>query len=300
MKAPQSLDPEEYFKGFVKRLDGLGYRKRRQVLWRQVRPSLCRFLYKFRPFDPSNSTSVDRLRDILFQSRLRLSSPTEFNDPYDMAAKIIVEGPRAAIRQKLDRLFRERGVKWEARKREVSRMMANLDSVVSRARISFAESTAAVGVCSFGGDPRSILMWSHYATDHRGVCLQFEVARDIATFAQALPVNYSEDYPVLNWLNEAKGITVVLLRKYQGWAYEKERRIIVPESAAQLLYFRSAALSGIIIGCSASSATVEQLKDLVKERSSFGFPPLKIYRAFKHDSKYRLIINKDRTERGDI
>ena len=288
------------FNTLVKHLSGLGYRERRKTLWRRNRPRQPRFLYKFRSFDASDSTSVERLRDILLQSRLRLSSPTEFNDPYDMAVKIVVEGTAVQIRQRLERLLTVRGMKFAARQRELNRMMANQAGVASRAESSFRETIRAFGVCSFGGDPRSILMWSHYARDHRGVCLQFELARDVRTFAQALPVNYSQDYPILNWVNEAESVTSVLLRKYKGWEYEHEQRITLPDAAGTFIYFRPVALPGMIIGCSASDETVERLNDLIRERSLLAFPPLKLYRTYKHDSKYRIIIKKERTVTNKI
>jgi len=48
-------------------------------------------------------------------------------------------------------------------------------------------------------------MWSHYATNHEGLCFQFELARDIETFSKALPVNYNDDYPVVNWIKDVSG-----------------------------------------------------------------------------------------------
>ena len=41
-----------------------------------------------------------------------------------------------------------------------------------------------------------ILMWSHYASSHCGVCLEFDTKR--MPFEKAGAVNYCEKYPVLN------------------------------------------------------------------------------------------------------
>jgi hypothetical protein len=62
-------------------LEGLGYRDRKKFLRDRVRPRLDPFLYKFRSLVPSDAKSVERMRDILVECRLRLSSPAEFNDP---------------------------------------------------------------------------------------------------------------------------------------------------------------------------------------------------------------------------
>jgi hypothetical protein len=82
----------------------------------------------------------------------------------------------------------------------------------------------------------------HYAANHTGLCLQFEIFQ---------------------------------------------------QSAGQFIDFRPFALSGIIIGCRASDPTVKQLRDLLTERASHGFPLPKLYRAIKHESKYELVIKKE-------
>jgi hypothetical protein len=277
MKVPVSSSRDD-FNAQVKLLESLNYRERRYALWHHNKPRLPRYIYKFRAFDASDSTSIERIRDILVHCRLRLASPGEFNDPFDMMVNIVIEGPQAEIRKRLETICKERGMKWADRRKEVSLMMRNLnDEGALRTQELFRASISKAGVCSFGGNPRSILMWSHYTDYHRGVCPQFEVARDLSTFAQALPVNYSQEYPVLNWVNESESITGKLLTKFVGWDYEEERRIIIQEAAGQFIDFRPAALAGIIIGCSASNKTVDKLKEIIGERSSLGYPTPKLY-----------------------
>ena len=88
------------FDEYVRYLEGLGYRQRRKFLASR-KSTACRFLYKFRSIVPSDATSVERMRDILVQCRLRLSSPAEFNDPFDMAGKLVVEVSPVEIEEKL-------------------------------------------------------------------------------------------------------------------------------------------------------------------------------------------------------
>ena len=44
------------------------------------------------------------------------------------------------------------------------------------------------GIYCFAGSAKNRLMWGHYASNHKGVCLQFERVHDIATFAHAFQV----------------------------------------------------------------------------------------------------------------
>ncbi|HEX9883282.1 MAG TPA: DUF2971 domain-containing protein, partial [Desulfobaccales bacterium] len=102
-----------------------------------------------------------------------------------------------------------------------------------------------------------ILMWSHYANGHRGVCLQFDPINDALLanrmlFGQALKVIYSEKRPVLNIIDigKPKEYQKALLTKSNHWDYEKEWRIIKTEGEGGpgVKYFHSSSLTGVIFG----------------------------------------------------
>jgi hypothetical protein len=75
-----------------------------------------------------------------------------------------------------------------------------------------------------------ILMWSHYAEKHKGICLGFDVPDEITR-----PVDYTETVSVCGnlivhsraELDMERGLAIVernLGTKYAGWAYEQEVR----------------------------------------------------------------------------
>jgi hypothetical protein len=277
----------------LKRLQTEGYRKRRKLL-RQCIPELPRFLYKFRSIAPTDETSIDRIRDVLVRSRLWLSSAIDFNDPFDMAAKFVAEGTAKQRREYLKELLKKHEPKLKERERKLQRLVAQgkapFESALEEAHRYQVKSA---GVYSFAGDPRSILMWSHYGANHEGLCLQFEVARDVPTFAHALPVEYSDEYPVVNWLTtDEHAMETVLLRKHTSWRYERERRIIILDAAHQYVKFNPTALRGIIIGCRAKESMIAKVRELIAERSAQGFSVPHLYMAVQHDTRYRLIIKR--------
>ena len=95
------------------------------------------------------------------------------------------------------------------RERQLRKYMSSgLENITLKLRQTFVDLAEATGI-SFGGDPRNILMWSHYAANHKGLCLQFELTRDIDNFVFAMPVQYSEDYPIVNWV-DASSIATAL------------------------------------------------------------------------------------------
>lgn len=77
------------FDEWLNYIHSLPYFERRVKISRNIEPPPSRFLYKYKSVDETNPTTTDRLRDILVRSRLWLSSPIDFNDPFDMSAKII-------------------------------------------------------------------------------------------------------------------------------------------------------------------------------------------------------------------
>lgn len=86
------------------------------------------------------------------------------------------------------------------------------------------------GLLSFSGNWTSPILWSHYATKHRGICLGFDVRRDWTQ-----KVLY-QDNRILAELDKTEDPTKIdgklqslLLRtKSRHWRYEKELRVFVP------------------------------------------------------------------------
>ncbi len=281
--------PFETILDYAKRLS---YWRRRIFLWKRTSPRPSRFLYKFRSLDPSNPTSVDRIRDVIVRSRLWLSSPVDFNDPFDMSAKFIVDATAQEKRKRIREILRRQGQKWKQIEKELPRLVSKTDAEMSLiAQTTWQNEVEATGIYSFGGDPRSILMWSHYSSNHEGLCLQFERSADPDAFFHAIPVEYNDNFPVVNWVTEfSKGLIPAMLRKHVGWRYERENRLVHIRQARKYIPFKPNALKGVIIGCEAKEGTIEALMGLLKERLSYGYKEPRIYRALKHETRYKLQI----------
>lgn len=284
------------FDSLIESMGTLSYWELRCFLWHRVRPRLERFLYRFRELNPVDPVSISRIHQSIVGSQLWLSSPAGFNDPFDMSAEIVAEGNLKEKQKRFSEMIKSHGVglSWKERKKLlptfVSRSNEELAVIGQR---SLDQNVRDTGVCSFGGDARSIPMWAHYSASHKGICLQFEVARDHATFAQAVPVEYNQQYPKVNWLWEFnKSIKEVMLRKHPDWSYEKEHRIVIPGGAGRYHSFRPEALTGVILGCRADESVITKLKEMLVERSDKGFQIPNVYQAQLHPRKYQLVIKK--------
>jgi hypothetical protein len=73
------------------------------------------------------------------------------------------------------------------------------------------------------------LLWSHYAEQHAGVCLGFEVPDDML-----LKVRHRNDRFKLDGQTNLtkKDIVNLLTVKFSEWRYERERRIMTPLKTA--------------------------------------------------------------------
>jgi Protein of unknown function (DUF2971) len=126
------------------------------------------------------------------------------------------------------------------------------------------------GLLCFSKNWTSPVLWSHYAAKHTGVCLGFDVPRELVQ-----EVTY-EDERILARLADNANPSVLdqalqeqLLRtKYRHWSYEEERRIVVPLASATKegkLYFRhfdhELKLAEVILGhlCNLSLDAVRSL-----------------------------------------
>lgn len=254
-----------------------------------------RFLYKFRPLSPDDEQSLKHTKQIIVDSKLWLSSPRDFNDPFDLKVYSELAGTPAEKRRRYKdiALKYSKNSNWKKRAAFVERLMARSPvEEQERLRTIVEHNRDKVGVVSFAGDPRSILMWSHYGRFHTGICLQFDVDKDHRVFLGALAVNYTTKYPVFNLIN-SRSMTEsgALLSKFEAWKYEGERRIVIPEAAHKFHRFRPEALVGIILGCRTSSKAVSSLRRMLDERRSRRLPDIRLYQAHQHTREYKLRIH---------
>jgi hypothetical protein len=202
-------------------------------------------------------------------------SPTSYNDPYDSSISIRPETLTKTVIQDGVREFiaKELGSNLEAQRLEKilnapnpalalqELIMTEIDQVPEEHRAIFREPLAAqmkaweetfgrtlpashkdsLKVCSLSGTQYSIIMWSHYADQHRGFCIEYET-RSLPPenlFVRMLyPVIYTEklfdgtkyylaairNQNTFNILFPA----LAALHKSPEWSYEKEWRLVIP------------------------------------------------------------------------
>ena len=211
-------------------------------------------LYKYRSWN-------ENTKKILSDHQLYFSNPDDFNDPYD--CKPVVEEVEFRLTPDAKVFFHN------ADGSSVVTPISNGDlSVGYQMQKQIVEqSWASFRICSFTVKADNILMWSHYADYHKGICLVFDTTKDSQCFSLGCKVNYSKIRPKYSLCQAVKTINP-LNTKFIDWQYEKEYRIIkshleyCKNDKSNLFYFQPEALTEIIFGAKAPIELYFEVKSM--------------------------------------
>lgn len=153
---------------------------------------------------------------------------------------------------------------------------------------------SSFGICSFSKSSHNVLMWSHYADGHTGLCIQVEKPSFLPTEMSINKVTYSSTIPKLPDSSNAISIArYILTNKLTLWQYENEIRVlfhfpneIIPQQA-RLRQFGH--IEKVILGVRSNSDTERQVVKLAIEKG------IKVERAYLNFS--RNIISHSAIER---
>jgi hypothetical protein len=243
------------------------------------------------------------LRATLRDQKIHCSNPANLNDPWDCRPWLDSQSlQESGVFQKVMSWFHRQAaqanqilrpdlkLQWEDRLRNDPKEQSQFTDDLSK---SIQRMVSERRIYCLTPDADSTLMWSHYADNHRGICLEFGV--DNPLFSNALEVVYAPIYPL--WIphefeaQQARTIEMILT-KAEDWRYEKEFRLISILSGPESHWLRThqdffflppSALKSVIAGC---QADYDAVKAIVKTHT----PDLPIKRAVRIPNRFRLMI----------
>ena len=115
------------------------------------------------------------------------------------------------------------------------------------------EEISKFGVTSFSECKDNILLWSHYSSNHAGICLAFNI--DEPHPINLFKVTYETELPNIS-KKLCDNCTEVLFTKGKLWEYEKEYRLVFEKVGH---YNYPGMLCEIIFGCRTSEADMESV-----------------------------------------
>jgi len=237
------------------------------------------FVYKYRISDTKKNPHFE---SIIKDNAMMFSSPKAFNDPFDCQLQPITFPTLAEVTQFIKRVLPKAS----------SKVISNLTSNAINNPIAFAKILEDAikfddkGILCLSQEPDNILLWSHYADNHCGVCLKFDILQDLDFFSIPLIVIYDQSYPIYNHMTQTKDIVTKMIKtKFDLWKYEKEIRIFKLEK--KLYKFNKTALTEIIFGCNMTQSEIERIKKLT---SSNGYRHLTFKQTVKQIGNYGLTL----------
>jgi len=144
--------------------------------------------------------------------------------------------------------------------------------------------TESIGIFCLSACKDNLLMWSHYADGHRGICLEFSTSQDQLFGCRLDPVVYKELHPELFVTDNVnlEWTRRYLTTKARDWSYEREWRIINCPPGARTAPHEE--LSGVILGCSIPASDRQEVLEWARARPV----PIQVYQAGREEGAFRL------------
>lgn len=254
-----------------------------------------KYLYKYRNIDIFSE-------EIICHNTIYLSSPTNFNDPFDSSSDLIAiptdKDEAKTIYENLDEEKQKEVLKHKLKSRKENDNEYDYYAHLIAMGKEIESKLANIGICCFSEMNDNILTWSHYANNHKGICIEFKPDYSKYPFNLIQKIDYSEDKPSCNY--STKDISNILKIKYKDWDYENEFRIIDQNNFNVPVELNPDEVSGVIFGYKTPKSDIEIILTWIKRSNSL----IARYKASKTYKKYKLTIDyyKDRKQqyKGDL
>jgi len=195
---------------------------------------------------------------------LFFSKPTDFNDPYDCSSDLIS--------------FINKNSKSKIRHKQKEK--------------AFSENLNKIGICCFSRKNDSILMWSHYASNHKGFCVEYATNID-EEGVNPLDVLYMPEFTKAEYFEKAeRAIFNLIYSKSNYWKYEEELRSLVSNCETEgdrKIGFRESDIISIYFGVNTEINTIERIQNIIKENYNSN---VKFYKGKKSNKEFSIIWNE--------
>jgi hypothetical protein len=270
-------------------------------------------LYKYRAF------GVRALRS-LTEAEVHYAQPRTFNDPLDCDPTFDVDVGRSTLEKLLYRMLMRRMEGSKAAEAishlrymssEVGNYETNKEAEAYLVRMlardikdELDDEFAQRGVLSLSATWSSALMWSHYADEHRGICVEYDTTDQ--QHPNLGPVSYRAPRAVkasdlVRWKGrdddaaKQRVIQTYFYAKSGEWKYEKEWRDVRDDNGVRQVPFR---VTAIHFGLRCDIAVITSLVRLLHDQ-----PQIKLYSISPKEQTFKLrrtSIDRDEIDAGAI
>ena len=229
-------------------------------------------LYRYRKFDKNYKSNI-------MEGHVYLSLPNAYNDPFDSAVSFDYEKCLETILGK------------ESLNRMLNAKINIKDLFKKHYEQTYKRFRENAKIACFSEVNDSILMWSHYADNHSGFCIEYDTRKSSLFKELALPVIYKQERYNATKCLLTKNPNIALnpiMYKDISWSYEKEWRLW-----GTIDYFKnkldfldlSNAITGIYLGACIKEKDKDKMNEIKKWAAQHN---VIIYNMELDDSSYKL------------
>lgn len=248
--------------------------------------TLPAFLYRY--FAPGGYTAAN-LTDVLVHSRMRLNAKSEFNDPFDSHCDWLPPESREEIHAHFYHIAIRHGHK-DGEAKQLADNATKDDEYWKGFYDSVRGSIEKTGIVCFAESPLNFLMWSHYASQHKGAVLEFHTLSTDGPIFSFFPVRYGDNFPRYRYSRKHFDQQVFrsLLYKSTAWRYEMEWRIVEAPHAKAYGRFDSRLVKSVTFGCKAEDNFKQEVLTILAERKKAGLPDVELFQTKLSDKAFEL------------
>lgn len=225
---------------------------------------------------------------ILENLEIRFTQPSSLNDPRDCRPNVIQPED---IPSTVDQIFARNIARYpkpltpdqitRAKETYLRSYVDNLAQRIEESATILRRNLERIGVLSLAAVADDVVMWAHYAENHRGFVIEFNTGHapltqrsgEVGWQGRPVPVAYRESRVQVRC--DSANLEVpdeVVLFKTSAWQYEREWRVVRDRTQASrtlllggteisLFSISPEAISAVYVGSDASVATETQVRD---------------------------------------
>lgn len=189
-----------------------------------------RLLYKYLELNENSLSIIDK-------GTLKFSHVESFNDPFDCNPEFDARKYAKCLVEQSDS-YNTNNLSPAQRMQQRVRNRQRIEQEIKKSGFGI-QVTNSYGVFCLSKDPLSVLMWSHYADQHKGFIVEFSIPDypQVETFEEAreftlnnlvpFEVHYNKEKPIIDSTHDLnENLKQTLFVKGLSWEYENEERAI--------------------------------------------------------------------------
>jgi hypothetical protein len=251
-------------------------------------------LYKYRNWNDEYH------KNLLIKNELFLSPPSLLNDPFDtriydnyikkLKTKEQKENYINESIQKNLKYFLENNISIDEGRKILEKRVEDSLYYQVRSEVIYNEIfDKGTGIACLSENWNSILMWSHYADNHKGYCIGFDEKwiRFCQKFGKVMRVEYTDKYP--EPIKTSKENELTFEQKYfyksSDWKYEEEIRLVNiynNENPNRIEILENKYIKEVILGLNTPEEHKEEIISYAKNKN------IDVWQTMKGDFEFKI------------